>query len=64
MGRQTHGDLVPSFFGPFLGGELQVPILLRRRGIGRVRDLASGPECEFHSFQETMGIQRSITSSI
>ena len=60
----TNGDLVPDLLGPFLGGELQIPILLLRGRICRIGNLAPGSEREFHSFQQSMRVQWAITSSL
>ena len=60
----TNGDLVPDPLGPFLGGELQIPILLLRGRICRIGNLAPSSEREFHSFQQSVRVQWAITSSL
>lgn len=60
---KTHRDFLPRLFGPFLGGKFFVSLLLLCTRKGRIRHLTPCAESEFHSFQQSMSVLWSITST-
>lgn len=56
-------DLVPVLVGPSFSRKLMIPLPLLFRRKRRIRHLTPSPKGKFHSFQQSMYVQGTITSS-